>query len=424
MKATTVHTIFKRSTFWLAISIVAGLTGNQVSGDESLVSKALGSDELAAAAAVDELRSAGVAGVDTLLAAAPAPDATSRQRWERAIDTVCAQRDCAASGLYWHTDFDLARAAAQSSGRPILSLRLLGRLDQEVSCANSRFFRTVLYPDPRISSLLRQRFVLHWESVRPVPRVTIDYGDGRVLRGTITGNSIHYILDTRGRLVDALPGLYGPGLFGELLGGGEQAARRLARLDDPHYLTALAELHRQALANRSQDLAPLGGLPGVLALAPSARQEPPTARQAGGLSRSKAAVQMPLVRALSRGAWDSQQSPGWTLLADRYRQGWELGAESRRLLKDKHPATGEAASGTIEAFERLVGLDTVRNEFLLHTLVHTWLATPTTIVPDLVAFNDRIYAELFLTPGSDPWLGLMSPETYLALAPARQESTG
>jgi hypothetical protein len=32
-------------------------------------------------------------------------------------------------------------------------------------------------------------------------------------------------------------------------------------------------------------------------------------------------------------------------------------------------------------------------------------------------FNERVYAELFLTPGSDPWLGLVSPDTYLALTP-------
>ena len=29
--------------------------------------------------------------------------------------------------------------------------------------------------------------------------------------------------------------------------------------------------------------------------------------------------------------------------------------------------------------------------------------------------DERVYSELFLTPGSDPWLGLASPETYLAL---------
>jgi hypothetical protein len=29
--------------------------------------------------------------------------------------------------------------------------------------------------------------------------------------------------------------------------------------------------------------------------------------------------------------------------------------------------------------------------------------------------NERVYAQLFLTPGSDPWLGLLSPDVYTAL---------
>ena len=55
--------------------------------------------------------------------------------------------------------------------------------------------------------------MLHWQSVRPVPTVTIDFGDGRKLERTLTGNSIHYILDSQGRPIDALPGLYGPQAF-------------------------------------------------------------------------------------------------------------------------------------------------------------------------------------------------------------------
>src|SRR6478736_10291808 len=97
--------------------------------------------------------------------------------------------------LHWFTNLDEAIAA--SRGKPILSLRLLGRLDQELSCANSRFFKKLLYPDPRIAQVLREDFVLHWQSVRPVPIVTIDFGDGRRVTRTLTGNSAHLVLDAR-----------------------------------------------------------------------------------------------------------------------------------------------------------------------------------------------------------------------------------
>jgi len=68
-------------------------------------------------------------------------------RWKRigaALDRVGAQYDNHASGLYWYTDFEKAKAAARASKRPIFSLRLLGRLNEDLSCANSRFFRTTL----------------------------------------------------------------------------------------------------------------------------------------------------------------------------------------------------------------------------------------------------------------------------------------
>jgi hypothetical protein len=143
-------------------------------------------------------------------------------------------------GLHWFTDIAAARTEATRRSRPILSLRLLGRLDEELSCANSRFFRKLLYPQPRINELLRDCFVLHWQSVRPVPKVTIDFGDGRTLVRTLTGNSVHVVLDSAGRPVDALPGLFSPAVFYELL----VRAYGYAKADRRQ----LPALHRRALA--------------------------------------------------------------------------------------------------------------------------------------------------------------------------------
>src|SRR5881394_3381367 len=111
-------------------------------------------------------------------------------------------------GLHWFTELPAAIAEAQRTKRPILSLRVLGRLPDELTCANSRFFKAMLYPDPRINAVMRERFVLHWQSVRPVPIVTIDFGGGKKLVKTLTGNSAHVVLDMYGRPADALPGLF------------------------------------------------------------------------------------------------------------------------------------------------------------------------------------------------------------------------
>ena len=149
-------------------------------------------------------RLGGQSAVDSLHASG-APDAL--------LDRVCAQKDCRTSRLFWHTDMAQAQETARRLGRPILSLYLLGRLDEELSCANSRFFRVMLYSDPAIANILREKYVLHWHSVRPVPRVTIEMGDGRRIQQTITGNSIHYLLDAEGNVLDALPGLHSPRAF-------------------------------------------------------------------------------------------------------------------------------------------------------------------------------------------------------------------
>jgi hypothetical protein len=202
---------------------------------ESLARRALAANKDESANAIAELRSLGPEGLRTFLeanrseidAALNTPgdsrSGDSRQDKSRggdsrdqvlsALDSLCQQKDCYASQLYWYTDLEQAKAAARAQGKPILSLRLLGRLDEDLSCANSRLFRIILYANEQVSKLLRERFVLHWQSVRPVPTATIDFGDGRKMERTLTGNSIHYAVDSEGRVIDALPGMYGPGAF-------------------------------------------------------------------------------------------------------------------------------------------------------------------------------------------------------------------
>src|SRR5438552_2260494 len=202
------------------LSNIVSLPAQDQSGD--WVEQAISSNQSVAQKAQDQLREAGSGGLQMLDShfaneiAAHRSGAPADEQWKRiaaALDKVGGQYDNYASGLYWYTDLDKAKAAANASGRPILSLRLLGRLDEDLSCANSRFFRTTLYPSREINQLLKDRFILHWESVRPAPRVTIEFGDGRKLERTITGNSIHYILDADGKVADALPGLYSEHVF-------------------------------------------------------------------------------------------------------------------------------------------------------------------------------------------------------------------
>jgi len=194
----------------------------------------------------------------------------------RELDALCGQIHAHTTLLYWFTDLDLALAEARRTRRPVLSLRLLGRLDEELSCANSRFFRRLLYPEPRINQLLRDKFVLHWQSVRPVPKVRIDFGNGRTLDKTLTGNSLHLVLDSDGRPADALPGLVSPDVFVTLL----ERAHRTAMAGRGQ----LAAMHDRAL--RSPVRAP--------------RAPKPRSLEASLLAPTKHMVEMPVLRNVSQ----------------------------------------------------------------------------------------------------------------------------
>jgi chromosome condensin MukBEF MukE localization factor len=68
----------------------------------------------------------------------------------------------------------------------------------------------------------------------------------------------------------------------------------------------------------------------------------------------------------------------------------------------------------VQKLQLSIALDTVRNEYMLRPKLHAWLVADP-VRSDVDMLNEKVYAELFLTPKTDPWLGLFSPETYMAL---------
>ena len=129
---------------------------------------------------------------------------------------------------------------------------MLGRLNEEMSCANSRFFRTVLYPDPTISKAMRDQFVLHWQTVVEVPKVTIDFGNGRKLERTLTGNSMHMVLTSDGLPIDAMPGLVTPLVFNQWLSEVNVLDQRLAKLPANKRQAEIVTFHKQRDPQRFQ----------------------------------------------------------------------------------------------------------------------------------------------------------------------------
>lgn len=439
----------------LALALVSSTATYAASQPEALARAVLSANAGESTAAIAALRAMGPAGLQTMFAvyaseikrhtsdAALAASPKERDDWRRlsaALDSVSQQYDSAASGLYWYTDFEQARAAARASGKPILSLRLLGNLNEEYSCANSRFFRSVLYSNAQLSNVLRERFILHWKSVRPVPRVTIDYGDGRKLERTLTGNSIHYILDAEGRPIDALPGLYGPQAFLREL---EQATEIFTQTKEQTAAQS-AEILRRFHQSRidaltlawKSDVQKAGGkIPAEIAYESDNESEgaTPTARAASRRAMSKAVTEVSIINSFTYEARLLERATDnatWNKIAALHAADAKLDAASiaimrRQSIAKRDGAQGGATSQTgaqssaqlarlVANFERYLALDTVRNEYLMHIKLHSWLMSYR-LSADLDKLNEKVYAELFLTPRSDPWLGLFSPDTYTAL---------
>ena len=438
-------------------------------------------DTAAREKAAAELRRAGPSSLESLLAERDRLIALYREvtdgdaavsynrklaKLDDAIDQVAQQRYAGPSRLYWHTDLETAKAAAQAAKKPILSLRLLGKLTDDLSCANSRFFRTTLYPNREVSEYLRNHFILHWQTFREVPRVTIDFGNGKKIERTLTGNSIHCILDSAGRPIDALPGLYSPTDFVRGLKQGAQLNAALAQAPEAQRSRILIEAHT-ALADQStrqwlrelQQVAPTAAATVSLSRLDEARQllnvsmqarnqvngpqsqaapatatpvaapNPPVvnppAAAAAPLAVTKSRVEIPLLKglALMQKLTTATSDEQWEKLAGLHRPTVKLDSESRKLIKKQQPLApfhmrGQSLDAALEVMfdrlEREIAFDSTRNEYLFRNQIHDWFRKGEGD-RTVDVLNARVYNELFLTSDKDPFAGLVSPESFTGI---------
>jgi hypothetical protein len=317
------------------------------------------------------------------------------------------QRDAHVSGLYWHTELESAKAAAAAQGRPILALRLRGNLNEEQSCANSRFFRTTLYANTGIAADLRSQYVLHWQSMSPAPRMTIDFGNGRTIERTITGNSVHYILNGHAVPLAVIPGLISPAEFADKLKKSAGLAKQLrvlsseeqGRVLQSHHETAVKELERsfETLLHDFAGVSENGG-------------EIMSMWTAGTLTE------------------ESLAPSTWARLANGIKPSLQFDTPSTWLIFSKAPATEEAGRiaqskaivetpamkmmGNLTLF---VSQDTLINKHLLAPRIHGWFTGGSSFVKEVSALNERVYTQRFRMPPSDPWLGLAQPDIFSAL---------
>ena len=409
-------------TLALTLSAVAMTSGSS----NSVYERALSAHRWQSEAAIAELRAAGQPGVDAFVAASANSVDQSKPkdvaRFRAVLDRICRQRDCYASHLYWYTDLEQAKSAARAQGKPILSLRLLGNLDDELSCANSRFFRTTLYANAKVARVLHDQFVLHWSSERPVPKVTVDFGDGRKICSTVTGNSAHYLLDSDGNPLDVLPGLYSPDAFLAQLAGLRDLAQRYATSSLGTRNLVLTQYHcdQFVTGDEQRDREIQTSAPKAAPVLASAKGDPSVqitmlapvnAMKASMITASKSAVETTLLRDFGQ-LVDPVDESGWKKMAAMHAAEVHFDAQSLALMREKVPSFN---ARMLENLKRTVAEDTLRDELDFHLRIHQWFAnSPTPLAFE--ALNRRVYAELFLTPASDPWLGLLQDNAFSAVA--------
>jgi hypothetical protein len=407
----------------LAISSTAFAAGHTV---DELAAQAVDGDNDLAKASINELRLMGKTGLDALFVkyateiAAFKSTGVADDKWKQisaALDAVAMQKDAYASQLYWYTDLEAAKAAADAKNKPILSLRLLGNLSEEFSCANSRLFRAVLYPNAEVSKYLRDNYILHWRSVRPAPRITIDFGDGRKIERTITGNSIHYILDENGEIIDALPGLYSPKAFLKYLTQGSQINKIVDGLPKANRETALMKYRKmsfdQIVGKRDKAVS-------VARVKLTESRNGTSAILAAPIATAKMVVidEISLLRVYDDFAKFEPKIDfaDWDKLAGLYSPSPKLDENSITFIRRQNASTGLSEgdlAGLFAKLDKFIALDTTRNDFLYHTKLYEWLNRDRGV--DVEAFNTRVYADVFKTPNTDKWLGLYALDVYTAL---------
>lgn len=218
-----------------------------------------------------------------------------------------------------------------------------------------------MFSKESVSNFINANFEPVWESVRPVPVVRIDFGNGTVLTRTLHGNILTSVCDHEGRVLDCLPGIYTDKTYTDRL----NQLRLLARYTRNQPAEKRAEALRAYHEKQADALT---------------KNEPPevfTARRKLA-PISKAAIEMPMEIVLAA-------APP---------------AAAKPAADDAAPPVAKDDVANWKALEE----DTRLNETTRRRQIHELLAQAGVVMPAKVTrpiYKDVLHADL-----DDPYLGL------------------
>lgn len=194
----------------------------------------------------------------------------------------------------------------------------------------------MLFSSDPVVKFIHDTFEPAWESLGPVPKVTIDFGNGKTITRTLNGNVATYVCLADGSVLDVLPGIYAPAEYRRQL---EQLflLTQFVQQENRRIPEPLKWYHQ----NQAESLKNVG-LPGTFVLNPGGgasilgREEPVRMMMAGRVPAPKPAPdELPGVVGGSRAM---AAAPGWRELAEDTRYNETV---RRRLVHAKLATMGK-----------------------------------------------------------------------------------
>ena len=289
----------------------------------------------------------------------------------------------------------------------------------------------MLFSRAEVAGFINANFEAAWETVRPVPIIRIDFGNGHVATRTLHGNIASYVCAADRHVVDVLPGIYTPGAYMAALGdlrdlhgtlgrGGQDWQRRL-----PTYHRERAQLLRSQPARIVYTRGVLTPPP---PMEPPSTVAAPLARQGASASSARDSLRSGGVQGGGNqgGGFGGGDFGGGGFNGGGFQGGAQAG-RARAFAGGGFKGGGEwrveqivtQAPGNVEGIAprgprprpgtdladwQPLAVDTWHNETQRRLLIHDRLADTTLVRPDQM--KRWLYKEVLHADLDDPYLGL------------------
>ncbi len=271
----------------------------------------------------------------------------------------------------------------------------------------------MLFSDEKVAQFINQSFEPCWQSVRPVPIVQVDFGNGKTVTRTLNGNIATYVCSPDGQVLDILPGIYEKAVY-------------LDRLDQLKLLASYvsqADTVSRSTADPFDPFRPATISKGVYPDAPtrSVRLAHYHRRQADVLAQNSSPVRLveeveyrradfskagrieiykKVIFGPANHLENTAQPAGKSGLIGAILTFWN--GSGGRMARPASAQDAHSAPGTFGKDDLLK--DTEYNESIRRRQIHELLASLGTVRPQDV--SKRIYKEILNVDIDDPYLGL------------------